>query len=180
MSLQSMKCAISFGNEDNEVKMDMTLKIALYAAILSTITALVQIFNYRRDRANIRVKIGIAKRVEMYEKTLMNKGTIIKIFVANRGRRPVTIRACYVKAGGLGMPSYEYINRHPEMELGEGKAYTYTVENESIDKFGLTSEDLCAYALDATHKYYWSDPIFVRWIKAVRGNRKIFKKRGAV
>ena len=37
--------------------MDTVLKIAVYGAVLSTLNAIVHIFNYRRDRANIKITI---------------------------------------------------------------------------------------------------------------------------
>jgi hypothetical protein len=34
------------------------LVVAIYAALISTITGIVQVFNYRRDRAHIVLKVG--------------------------------------------------------------------------------------------------------------------------
>lgn len=162
--------------------MSMTLTIAIYAAILATITALVQVFNYRRDSAKVKVRMYFKHQVNMYDKSKMKPTSIINIHAANTGRRPITIIACYVWAGDIGIPADKHyveaiIYGTPETgtEIGEGKSQLYTAKHEIIDKFDLTSKDLCAYATDATLKRYWSDPIFIRWIKATRCKQKMIK-----
>lgn len=164
--------------------MDTTLKIALCGVIVSTISitislivAVVQIFNYRRDRAKVKVRMFFKPISKMYDKSNMTLVSIVDVLIANAGRRPVTIIKCYIKAGRLEIQS-DVQASEINWEIGEGKSYTYTVKNKDIDKFGFTSKDLYTCVLDATHKRYWSDPIFIRWIKAIRSNRKIFKKRG--
>jgi hypothetical protein len=63
--------------------------VALYAAVVSTLTGVVQISNYLRDRANI--KVTVQHRMEIYRDPRY-KGKILTIVnVINRGRRPVTI-----------------------------------------------------------------------------------------
>jgi hypothetical protein len=63
------------------------LVVAIYAALISTITGIVQIFNYRRDRAQIVLAVA---HDMMITTTPMRKGLTI-VNVLNRGRRPVTI-----------------------------------------------------------------------------------------
>ena len=62
------------------------LVVAVYAALISTITGLVQVFNYRRDRSQVQLKVGH----KMVITDPWREGLTI-VTVMNRGRRPVTI-----------------------------------------------------------------------------------------
>jgi hypothetical protein len=63
------------------------LAVAIYAALVASVTGLVQVFNYRRDRAQIVLTVGHDMVIAT---TLMREGLTI-VNVMNRGRRPVTI-----------------------------------------------------------------------------------------
>jgi hypothetical protein len=63
--------------------------VALYAAVVSTLTGMVQISNYFRDRANIRVTVQ--HQMEIYGDPHYKDKTLTIVNVINRGRRPVTI-----------------------------------------------------------------------------------------
>jgi hypothetical protein len=65
--------------------------VALYAAVVSTLTGVVQISNYFRDRANIRVTVQ--HRMEIYGDPRYKDKTLTVVSVINAGRRPVTITA---------------------------------------------------------------------------------------
>jgi hypothetical protein len=64
--------------------------VALYGAVLSTITATAQIIAHMRDRAHI--KIRIQTNMEIYGDPGLAGITFTIVNVANAGRRPVTIR----------------------------------------------------------------------------------------
>jgi hypothetical protein len=62
--------------------------VALYAAVVSTITGSVQLWHFFRDRA--RIKLTVQRNMEIIGGPIHRKGLTI-IRVSNRGRRPVTI-----------------------------------------------------------------------------------------
>ena len=63
--------------------------LAAYGAILSTITASVQIISHLKDRANLR--IFVQHDMEMIGSPLFHGKTLTLVNVSNKGRRPVTI-----------------------------------------------------------------------------------------
>jgi hypothetical protein len=66
--------------------------IAIYAAILSTINALIALTNFFRDRRDVRISFGRETQVDERG----NEGdTFTRVIVANAGRRPVTIVDLY-------------------------------------------------------------------------------------
>jgi hypothetical protein len=67
----------------------ITVAVAVYAAVVSSITGAVQIFNYRRDRARIKVEVGHNMELMGYPRYMGKTLTIVKVI--NQGRRPVTI-----------------------------------------------------------------------------------------
>jgi hypothetical protein len=94
------------------------LAVAIYAAVVSSITGLVQVFNYRRDRAQIVLKVGHDMVITTAP---MRKGLTI-ISVMNKGRRPVTIAT----VGGWSLyPHNPFVipETHPALpyELKEGQ-----------------------------------------------------------
>jgi len=62
--------------------------VAIYAALVSTITGSVQLFHFFRDRA--RIKLTVQRDMEIIGGPAHRKGLTI-VRVANEGRRPVTI-----------------------------------------------------------------------------------------
>jgi hypothetical protein len=62
--------------------------VAVYAAVVSTITGSVQLWHFFRDRA--RIKLTVQRNMEIIGGPVHRKGLTI-VRVANQGRRPVTI-----------------------------------------------------------------------------------------
>src|ERR1700688_925357 len=94
------------------------LIVAIYAALISTVTGIVQVFNYRRDRSQIVLKVG---HDMVLTTTPMRKGLTI-VSVINMGRRPVTINT----VGGWRLyPHNPFVipETHPDLpyELKEGQ-----------------------------------------------------------
>jgi len=158
--------------------MDLTFKIAIYGAILSTLNAVIYILNYRRDRADLRITVKGNMAVYPKDRIYGDK-TYVSIDVANKGRRPVTITKCAIRmlvgAKSTWMLSVEAI-RNP-VELLEGKAKTYMFIEDEVKKYGLTDKDLVACAIDATGKYYWADNFLMRRIKLIKGSIKIRSRK---
>jgi hypothetical protein len=71
------------------VLVPITVVLAVYAAVVATATGVVQISNYRRDRARIRVDVGHNMRILTNFRYANKMLTIVT--VSNEGRRPVTI-----------------------------------------------------------------------------------------
>src|SRR5580704_3935164 len=63
--------------------------LALYGAVLSTITAVVQIMNHFRDRA--KVVLTVRKNMKMIGDLRHENMTMVIITATNTGRRPITI-----------------------------------------------------------------------------------------
>jgi len=68
--------------------------VALYGAVLATITGAVQTINFFRDRR--KVKISVQRGMELVGDPTSKDVTLTVVTVANAGRRPVTI----VNVGG--------------------------------------------------------------------------------
>ncbi|HEY6351940.1 MAG TPA: hypothetical protein VI636_21300 [Candidatus Angelobacter sp.] len=76
-------------------EMHMTISgtaVAIYAAVLSTLTAGIQIINYVRDR--VRIRISVRPDMALFGDPSQTLFTMVD--VANSGRRPVTITGIYV------------------------------------------------------------------------------------
>lgn len=64
--------------------------IAGYAAVVSTITGVAQLWNYNRDRA--RIKVSAQNNMTMFGDLHFKNNQVLSIVtIANLGRRPVTI-----------------------------------------------------------------------------------------
>lgn len=63
--------------------------VAAYAAIVSTVTASVQLANYLRDRARVKVEV-LFNRVIVGDPRYRDR-KLIQVTVTNIGRRPITV-----------------------------------------------------------------------------------------
>jgi hypothetical protein len=106
------------------------LIVAIYAALISTVTGIVQVFNYRRDRAQIALAVGHDMVITT---TPMREGLTI-VNVMNRGRRPVTISS--VGAWRL-YPHKPFVipETHPDLphELREGQKLMAIIPPSDLD-----------------------------------------------
>lgn len=154
--------------------MDSTLKLALYAATVSTITGFVQVFNYRRDRADI--KIRLSHRKNMYpQASIGGDNDDISVNVINRGRRPVQIMQCCVKMPRGASPRWLSLTEalNEPRKLNEGEFTNYMLPADAIGLFGLTINDIVVYVLDPSGREYWADILLVRWWKLFYGATKV-------
>jgi hypothetical protein len=106
------------------------LIVAIYAALVSSITGLVQVFNYRRDRSQIVLKVG---HDMVLTTTPMRKGLTI-VSVINMGRRPVTINTV---GGWRSYPHNPFVipETHPDLpyELKEGQKLIAILPPSDLD-----------------------------------------------
>ena len=112
----------------------ISLCLAIYAAILATITAAIQLMNFLRDRR--KIKISTRREMEYFEidgvEAMGEMRTVV--IVANAGRRPVTItavgaRRLFPKGGFVNF----VCNPRVPVELTEGKSLSALADEEQID-----------------------------------------------
>jgi hypothetical protein len=108
--------------------------LAAYAAILATITAVIQTINFFRDRR--RIKISTRRETEYFEVDGVGGAgeTVTLVIVANAGRRPVTItnvgaRSLFPKVGFVNLVCGPKV----PVELTEGKQLLALADEELID-----------------------------------------------
>lgn len=106
--------------------------VAAYAAVLSTITGTVQVFNYFRDRAHIIIRVQ--HNMEMVGDPRYEGMTLIIMYVVNAGRRPITV---------TGVGAYRLFPHNPFVltderprcpcELTEGKQQMAIIDQKDLD-----------------------------------------------
>jgi hypothetical protein len=107
--------------------------VAAYAAVLSTITGAAQLWNYRRDRA--RIKVSAQNNMVMFgDIRYKNNQELCIVTVANRGRRPVTITT----VGGYReypLDLFVVVDCRPNLphELTEGKHLIAILPSAEMD-----------------------------------------------
>lgn len=106
------------------------LVVAIYAALVASVTGLVQVFNYRRDRAQIVLTVGH----DMVITTIPMREGLTIVSVMNRGRRPVTITT----VGGWRLyPHNPFVipETHPDLphELKEGQKLIAILPPSDLD-----------------------------------------------
>ena len=109
--------------------------LVVYATIVSTITAIAQIWYYYLDRRNI--KIVVRHNMQIYGEPRYAGVTLTTIRVANAGRRPVTITSIGA-IRDLPKTSFAFQDITPQVpvELTEGKYLVAVVPltQEQIDE----------------------------------------------
>ena len=139
--------------------------LALYGAVLSTITAVAQILAHMRDRANIKIKVR--QNMETRGDPRTDGITFTIVYVSNAGRRPVTITT--IGAYWLHpLPAFVVpdTNPHCPHELTEGKQMMAMVEQKDLNLSAIEYWSV----LDATGREYRLNiaPWYKRWISSRR------------
>jgi hypothetical protein len=137
--------------------------LAVYATIVSTITAIAQIWYYYLDRRNI--KITVRHNMQIYGDPRYAGMTLSIVRVANAGRRPVTITS----VGAIrDVPNtsfaFQDITPQVPLELTEGKYLVAVVPltQEQIDEIQWF------YAGDALGNDYTTTDWLTRKVFATR------------
>lgn len=143
----------------------ITLIIAAYGAVLSTIAILVQLLS---DRA--KVKLKVRRNMKTHNAPQYEGMTIVTVDVVNTGRRPVTITT--VAATGL-YPRLHFVamDNTPPLphEITEGK-YITTILNQAeidlptIDYWSAYDSHSRVYMLrEASLFKHWKSEIQRKW-----------------
>jgi hypothetical protein len=138
--------------------------LALYGAVLSTATAVVQIMNHFRDRANVVLKVrrnmksaGMGQRYAGM--------TMVIVTATNVGRRPVTISGFAAKAlFGKGKATDWWMSDvHPPLpfEITEGREVSAFVNQATVDFDSIAYW----YAWDSAGRHFRLNvaPWYKRW-----------------
>ena len=106
--------------------------VAVYAAIVSTLTGSVQLWNFLRDRAKIR--LSVQRNMEIIGDPRYHGKKLVIVRVSNFGRRPVTITT----VGAQTLFPHNHIiipDCNPSLphELTEGKSLIAIMEPRDFD-----------------------------------------------
>ena len=123
--------------------MDTTTVIALYGAILSSLTMVWTIYLYRIDRHDIKLRI-----TERYHVDYKNA---FCIHIVNAGRRPIKIAGIGLCYSGPGLQRFS--------DNKKNKLPLFLEEAESCDfyisKYMLPSDIIFGWVRDASDKFYF-------------------------
>ena len=147
--------------------------VSAYAAVMSTIIASVQAFNYFRDRAHL--KIRVQPHMKMIGDARYQGMSLIIMYVVNGGRRPVTITS--VGAYQL-FPNDPFVitDVRPQCpcELTEGKQLTAILDQKGLDLSVMESWE--AYTATGRTFRLAIVPWYRRWWNRRRFRRQAIKE----
>ena len=148
--------------------------LALYGAVLSTITAAAQIIGHFRDRAHIKIRVEPNMEV-VGDPSLWGK-TFTIVNVANAGRRPITVTNIGAFRLHPADPFVVGMTRPPTPhELKEGKQMTAMIEQKYLESADIEHREVWD-ATGRAHRLYIA-PWYKRWPSRVR--RRFSLKRAA-
>jgi hypothetical protein len=148
--------------------MSIDFGIAIWGAILSTILAVIRIFEFKNDRRRIKIKVKGGFRIIPPIPPYGDNPQIV-ITAANLGKRPVTI-----VGAALLLPRKKGAERGylvcgeniKSVEIREGQSRDFLMpEDELNQEYGLHQDKYVAYVWDAAGRVYWSHNILIRLIK---------------
>jgi len=126
----------------------ITLIIAGYAAIVSTIIAIVHVANFRRDKP--KIKISVARNMAITGDPIRKDMTFTVLKISNAGRRPVTIiQVGEMHLTNTGALYFDIVPKTP-CELTEGKYALASVDEKKTDHNKIRY----FYVVDATGREY--------------------------
>jgi hypothetical protein len=147
----------------------LTAMLALYGAVISTVTALIQLSNHIRDRA--KIKLAIRKNMSTNIPRFVGL-TFTIVTATNIGRRPVTINGFAAKLlfkKGIKATDWYLPEVSPVLpcEITEGKEVS-AFANETLEEFKRASISYW-YAWDSTGRFYRLNvaPWYKRWLSNV-------------
>jgi len=151
--------------------------IAWYGAVLSTITAIVQVMNHFRDRA--KVVLEVRKNMRTPDTFRHRDMTMVIITATNAGRRPVTIAGFSVHLlfgkGKEKVTDWFLPDVRPPLpfEITEGKMVSAFLNQANVDFDAIAYW----YVWDSVGRRYRlsAAPWYKQWLSAWRWRRSLKK-----
>jgi hypothetical protein len=151
--------------------------VAFYGAILSTITASVQLAHFLRDRVRVRVTVH-RNRVIVGDPRRDPKELLIEVTATNVGRRPVTITTMGALRLYPHQTHYVFPDIIPQLpcELTEGKYVQTLLPQKGFDFENISSWE----AYSTTGKIFRLNqaPWYKRWPSDFK-RRRMLKREAA-
>jgi len=150
-----------------EVNIDLMGFLAIWGATVSTLLGIFKILEFRRDRANIKVKVKAGYRL-IPPGPPYGDESLVMVEVINKGRRPVTIKKIFFLAPKKLVP-HKYLiltDSVKSIEIKEGQSYSYYGIERILNEKGITYYIACAE--DATGRWYCSHNVITRLSKYKR------------
>jgi hypothetical protein len=117
-----------------DLHLDITsTMVAGYAAVVSTVTAIVQLANFLRDR--IRVKVKVSHNMQIIGDDRYKDEMLTIVTVTNLSRRPVTITTVGAKRLFPLKTHYVFPDVKPQLpkELTDGKYVQVIIKSDGLD-----------------------------------------------
>jgi hypothetical protein len=145
--------------------------VSAYAAVVSTLTGIAQVWNYWRDK--VSVKVSVRHNMQIYGDYRYTGLTLTIVTVANIGRRPVTITSVGASLD-YPDPCFVLTDTRPTVlphELTEGKNLKAICTPDGVD----LSRVLWWSASDAVGREYYSNGTWFRrwlWVRRLKKGAK--------
>ena len=133
------------------LSVSLTGSLAIYGAILSTVTGIIQIINHRKDRANVRINVRKNMLPTFPDRRYGGKQLVI-ITAINAGRRPVRIEGFAAQLLNDPITHWYLPDVRPPLpcDLTEGKTVSAFLIQERVN-FDLLSH---WYVWDSVGRHY--------------------------
>lgn len=147
--------------------------LAIYGAVLSTITAAVQVVNHYRDRVHLRIRVQ--SNMETMGDPYYDGKTLVIMYVSNAGRRPITITGVGAYRLFPHKP-FVIIDSRPQcpVEITEGKQLTAFMDQSQLDLSVMESWE--AYTATGSTFRFAVAPWYRRWWNRRRFRRHAIKE----
>jgi hypothetical protein len=145
--------------------------IALYAAVLATITGAVQVTNFLRDRR--KIKISVRHRMKMFGDPRYEGKLLTVVRVTNIGRRPVTILS--ISATQIApLDSFVMADTRPALpcELTEGKHLEAIGDLADLKDKGIDVSKIERWEVWDAGSNVYQLPVAPRWQRFLSRRRR--------
>lgn len=154
---------------DSQLYTNQTFILSLWGALLSTVLGVIKLFEYRKDRANLKVTVRAGYK-QYPPDPIEGDYHLLLIDVVNIGRRPANIISA-----SLLLPKGGYLlcigsrTGHYPLELTEGKSHSFTLNEDRIRvQHNMMPSQYVGLVIDATGKKYYSHSMLKRFWKVGR------------
>ncbi len=148
----------------------LTVVLALWGAVLSTVLAVFKIVEHRSDRAVI--KVSLQPGMKAFPSTsAYGTMTLLLIKVTNVGRRPTSIThaSLMLRRGEGSLLCSDPISARYPVELTENTAHSFAMNEDEIkSQYRLQPQLYVAFVNDAAGRTYWSHGPLARLWKLKR------------